>query len=125
MIEAMNYLPIKRIGHGVHAIHSPETMAMLKDKDIALELCPTSNIFLGLFENMAQHPFPKFLEAGIKVSISSDDPPFMSTTLAHEYQRVQEAYHYDDATMNKITTMAIEAAFVDNRTKEALLAKIK
>jgi adenosine deaminase len=124
MVEAMNHLPIKRIGHGVNAIHSPETMAMLKDKNIALELCPTSNIFLGLFKDMAHHPFPKFYEAGINVSISSDDPPFMSTTLAREYQQVQDSYHYSNETMNTITAMAIEAAFVDEITKKELLAKL-
>lgn len=124
MIEAMDHLPIKRIGHGVNAIHSPETMTMLKENNITLELCPTSNIFLGLFKDMAEHPFPKFYEAGIKVSISSDDPPFMSTTLANEYKKVQEAYHYSDETMNAITTMAIKSAFVDQKTKEELLAKI-
>lgn len=124
MVEAMEHLPIKRIGHGVNSIYSPETMAMVKDKGIALEVCPTSNIFLGLFKNMADHPLPKFYEAGIKISINSDDPPFMSTTLAQEYQRVQEAYQYSDETMNKITTMAIEAAFVDEKTKKELLAKI-
>jgi adenosine deaminase len=125
MIEAMKHLPIKRIGHGVNAIHSPETMAMVKDKGIALELCPTSNLFLGLFKNMEEHPFPKFYEAGIKVSINSDDPPFMSTTLAREYERVQKAYHYNDEAMNSITAMAIEAAFVDESTKNELLTRLR
>jgi len=124
MVEAMECLPIKRIGHGVNSIHSPETMAMVKDRGISLELCPTSNIFLGLFKDMNSHPFPKFYEAGIKVSINSDDPPFMSTTLAQEYQRVQESYNYSDATMNAITKMAIESAFVDEKTRKELLAKI-
>lgn len=124
MVEAMHNLPIQRIGHGVNSIHSPETMAMVKDKDIALELCPTSNIFLGLFKDMQQHPFPKFYDAGIKISISSDDPPFMSTTLEQEYQRVQKAYHYSDDTMNDITRMTIESAFVDQHTKNELLARI-
>jgi adenosine deaminase len=124
MIEAMSCLPIKRIGHGVNCIHSPETMAMVKERGIALEVCPTSNIFLGLFKNMNEHPFPKLFEAGIKVSINSDDPPFMSTTLAQEYQRVQESYRYNDVTMNAITRMAIEAAFVDPQTKHQLLARI-
>ena len=82
MVEAMENLPLQRIGHGVNSIYSPETMAMVKDRDIALEICPTSNIFLGLFKDMNAHPFPKFYDAGIKVSINSDDPPFMSTTLA-------------------------------------------
>ncbi|RUR12333.1 adenosine deaminase [Legionella sp. km772] len=124
MVEAIEHLPIKRIGHGVNAIYSPETMDLLKEKEITLELCPSSNIFLGLFKNMADHPFPKFYEAGIKVSISSDDPPFMSTTLAHEYKKVQEAYQYSNETMNAITRMAIKSAFVDQKTKEELLAKL-
>ncbi len=124
MVEAMENLPISRIGHGVNAIYSSETMAMVKDRDITLELCPTSNIFLGLFKNMAEHPFPKFYEAGIKVSISSDDPPFMSTTLGQEYQRVQESYRYSDEIMNAITHMAIESAFVDPQTKAELLSRI-
>lgn len=124
MVEAMEYLPIKRIGHGVNSIYSPETMQMVKDRGIALELCPTSNIFLGLFKDMAEHPLPKFYEAGIKISINSDDPPFMSTRVAKEYERVQEAYQYSDETMNHITRMAIESAFVDQQTREKLLAKI-
>ncbi|MBI2785428.1 MAG: adenosine deaminase [Legionella longbeachae] len=124
MVEAMQYLPIQRIGHGVNSIYSPDTMAMVKDKDITLEVCPTSNLFLGLFKDMNEHPFPKFYEAGIKVSISSDDPPFMSTTLGQEYERVQESYKYSDETMNSITRMAINAAFIDAKTKEELLARI-
>jgi adenosine deaminase len=124
MVEAMEHLPISRIGHGVNCIYSAETMAMVKDREIALEICPTSNIFLGLFKDMQHHPLPKFYDAGIKVSINSDDPPFMNTTLAKEYQRVQESYHYSDDIMNKITTMAIQSAFVDEQTRRELLLKI-
>ncbi|HEN4770823.1 TPA: adenosine deaminase [Legionella pneumophila] len=125
MEEAMKTLPIKRIGHGVRVIDSPDIMAMVKDRGIALEVCPTSNIFLGLFKDMNNHPFPKLYEAGIKVSISSDDPPFMSTTLAQEYKRVQKSYGYSDDTMNDITRMAIEAAFVDEKTRKELLTKLE
>jgi adenosine deaminase len=124
MIEAIEYLPIQRIGHGVQSIHSPDTMNLLKERNIALELCPSSNIVLGLFNDMQQHPFPHFLNAGIKVSVNSDDPPFMSTTLPQEYKRVQEAYQYDDATMNSITAMAIDCAFVDDATKTILYKKL-
>ncbi|AWN75346.1 adenosine deaminase [Legionella anisa] len=124
MVEAMESLPIQRIGHGVNSIYSPETMAMVKERGITLEVCPSSNIFLGLFKDMNEHPLPKFYDAGIKISISSDDPPFMSTTLGQEYQRVQKSYHYSDETMNKITHMAIESAFVDEKTKAELLARI-
>ena len=124
MMEAIEHLPIQRIGHGVQSIHSPDTMAVLKDRNIALEICPSSNIKLGLFSDFNSHPFPKFLEAGINVSLNSDDPPFMSTSLANEYLLTQQAYHYSDAQMASITKMALECAFVDAQTKKQLLAKM-
>lgn len=124
MVEAIQNLPIKRIGHGVNSIYSPDTMALVKENNIALELCPTSNIFLGLFKDIHHHPLPQFFNAGIKISINSDDPPFMSTTLAKEYEKVQTAYQYRDEQMNAITRMAIEAAFVDKETKKKLLEKL-
>lgn len=122
MMQAIEHLPIQRIGHGVRGIESPDTIALLKERNIALEICPSSNIVLGLFKDFQAHPLPRFLDAGINVSINSDDPPFMRTTLADEYQRVQQAYHYSDATMNQITAMAINAAFVDEATKKRLHA---
>ncbi len=124
MLEAIEHLPIQRIGHGVQAIHSPETIALLIERDIALEICPSSNIKLGLFQDFNSHPFPKLLAAGIKVSLNSDDPPFMSTTLANEYNLTQQAYNYTDEEMESITSMAIECAFVDEETKKELRDKI-
>ncbi len=124
MMEAIEHLPIQRIGHGVQSIHSPETIALLKERNIALEVCPSSNIKLGLFPDFANHPFPKLLEAGINISINSDDPPFMSTTLAQEYALTQQAYNYTDEEMEAITTMAIKCAFVDEETKKELLTKV-
>lgn len=124
MLEAITHLPIQRIGHGVQAIHSPEMLALLKERNIALEVCPSSNIKLGLFPDMQQHPFPILLQQGIQLSLNSDDPPFMSTTVAKEYERVQQAYGYSDAIMNDITRMAIAHAFVDEPTKARLYAKM-
>lgn len=125
MQEAINHLPIKRIGHGVQAIHCAETMSWLKDRNIALEICPSSNIKLGLFKDFQSHPFPRFLEAGIAVSLNSDDPPFMSTTLGQEYQRTQQAYGYSDQQMQAITLMALEHAFVDETTRSELIDKVR
>lgn len=124
MQEAMAHLPIQRIGHGVQAIHSPETIAELIERNIALEICPSSNLALGLFKNMEEHPLPQLLEAGIQISLGSDDPPFFRTTLPQEYERVQAHYHYTDEQMNHFTAMAIEAAFVDEPMKEKLRRRL-
>ncbi len=92
MLEAIEYLPIKRIGHGVQAMHSVEAIAQLKERNIALEICPSSNIALGLYKDMISHPLTQLMAAGIQVSLGSDDPPFFRTNLAKEYQRVQQSY---------------------------------
>lgn len=124
MVEAIKNLPIQRIGHGVQAIHSSEALAALKDHNISLEICPSSNIALGIFKDLASHPLPRLREAGIRMSLGSDDPPFFRTTLAREYQLVQQAFHYSAEEMLAFTRIAIESAFVDAKTKSKLLAKL-
>ncbi len=66
-----------------------------------------------------------FYKEGFQISLNSDDPPFFSTHLKREYDIVQEAYAYSDADMHRITTMALESAFVDNATRDRLLEKVK
>ncbi|MCH9756062.1 MAG: adenosine deaminase [Gammaproteobacteria bacterium] len=120
MMEALKYLPIQRVGHGLYSLHSQELTALMLERGIAIESCPSSNVCLGLVDNLAEHPFPKFLEAGFQVSLNSDDPPFFDTLVGREYERVQAAFQYDDATMRGITLMALDASFVDDETKTAL-----
>ena len=74
-----------RIGHGVRAIEDPTLMAYLKATQTPLEVCPTSNVCLGVYPSLAQHSLPKLMEAGLFVTINSDDPPMFSTTLTNEY----------------------------------------
>ena len=124
MLDALACLPLARIGHGVAAIHSARVMDLLKERGISLELCPSSNIRFGLFPDMASHPFPHFLAAGITVSINSDDPPFIPTTVALEYARVQQAYQYNDEQMRAISAMAVESAFVSEETKVKLRQRL-
>ncbi|WP_028388905.1 adenosine deaminase [Legionella fairfieldensis] len=122
MLEAMDCLPIRRIGHGVQAIHSAETIQELKARNIALEICPSSNLALGLFKDLKSHPIAHFVEAGIQISLGSDDPPFFRTNLANEYQKVQTAYQYSDQQMNTFTGMAIDSGFMDHKTKQKIKA---
>jgi adenosine deaminase len=124
MIIAMQTLPLKRIGHGVRSFNHPEAIAMLKDKNILLEVCPSSNVKLGLYPNLAAHPLPHLMEAGIKVCINSDDPPFFMSELPEEYERVQQTFEFSNETMVGFTRNAIEAAFVDEVTKATLLSRL-
>lgn len=123
IIDAINTLPVSRIGHGVHSAVSPEARAIIKDRGIALELCPTSNIFLGLFSDLAHHPLPHFYKEGIRISINSDDPPFFKTNLNNEYRIAEEIFKLSHDDINCITKMAIEDAFCEKDTKNRLLSK--
>ena len=122
--EALDYLPVKRIGHGVRAIEDPLLMKTLAERQIALELCPGSNMALKIFQNYQYHPLRKFFDAGIPISLNSDDPPFFNTSLGAEYTTAQEKFGFSKSELLQITTMAIQHSFAKSKIKKSLLEKI-
>ena len=113
-----------RIGHGVRAIEDPELVQCLVDLGTVLEVCPGSNIALKVFPDFASHPLRKLHDAGVKVCINSDDPPFFGTSLAQEYDWASSEFGFTDAEIDGMTRTAIEAAFVDEETRARLLASL-
>ena len=91
---------------------------------IVLECCPGSNIALKVFDSFEDHPFPKLRAAGCKVTLNSDDPPYFWTSLKHEYDIAAKHFGMDDKALTAVTRTAIEAAFVDRKTKAAFLARL-
>ena len=73
--DTINGLRVERIGHGVHAIEDPKLVDYLADTGLVLELNPGSNIALGVYSRLAQHPIARLRDAGVKVTVSTDDPP--------------------------------------------------
>ncbi|MFZ2100604.1 MAG: adenosine deaminase [Oricola sp.] len=122
--DALDHLRPVRIGHGVRAIEDPALVGRLAAEGVVLEVCPGSNIAIGVFPSFETHPFPKLRDAGVKVTLSSDDPPFFHTSLAREYEIAERYFGMDDATLLQITRTSIEAAFVDEETRAALLARL-
>lgn len=121
---ALDHIRPSRIGHGVRAIENPDLVKRIADVGVVLECCPVSNIELKVFDSFASHPFMKLREAGCKVTLNSDDPPYFWTTLKREYDVAREHFGLDDKALTAITRTAIEAAFVDKKTKAALLARL-
>ena len=78
-------LPVTRIGHGVRAIEDPALVEELARARIVLECCPTSNVVLGLFPSYEEHPLPRLADAGVKVTLGSDDPPYFGASIGGEY----------------------------------------
>ena len=81
---ALDDLGADRIGHGVACVRDDVLMKRLSSEKIPVEVCPSSNVSLGIFETLEEHPFPEIWQSGINVTVNSDDPPFFSTTLATE-----------------------------------------
>ena len=116
-------LPITRIGHGVRAIEEPELVAELAERGIVLEVCPTSNVVLGAYADYGAHPFRALRDAGVRVTLGSDDPPYWQATIGGEYAVARREWGLTDAELRAITRTAVEAAFVDEATRTSLLAR--
>ncbi|WP_415713997.1 adenosine deaminase [Roseibium sp.] len=124
VIAALEFLRVKRLGHGVRAIEDKELVKRLADEDIVLEVCPGSNISLGVYTHMRFHPVNMLRREGVKVTLNSDDPPFFGTTLGKEYASVSETFGWKAEDQIEITRTAIEAAFCDKATKTRLLVRL-
>jgi adenosine deaminase len=94
---AVRELGAKRVGHGVRAVEDKELMEYLQKNGIILEVCPTSNICLGVYPDSRNHSLPKLIAAGLSVTINSDDPPMFNTTLTREYKLVSDVLGYGEA----------------------------
>lgn len=121
---ALDHLPVSRIGHGVRAVEDDALVARLARDGVVLEICPGSNIALGVFPDYGCHPLRHLAEAGVKVTLNSDDPPYFDTSLEAEYARAQSVFGFSDAELTALTRTAIEAGFVDAKTKAAVLARL-
>jgi adenosine deaminase len=109
---AIDVLEAVRIGHGVRCLEDPQLVATLRERQIPLEVCPTSNVCLGVASSIADHPLPRLLEEGLYVTINSDDPPMFNTTLTGEYLAVADAFGLDDVMMERFSINALRAGLL-------------
>lgn len=124
-VEQALALPgVTRISHGVRAAEDPELVRRLADTGIVLEVCPTSNVALGVYANYAAHPFAALREAGVAVTLGSDDPPYFGATIGGEYRVAAEHFGLDDAALLDVTRTALTASFADPMLRDRLLERL-
>ena len=122
---ALNDLGVERIGHGVRAIEDLALVDELAERGTVLEVCPGSNIALGLYPQWRAHPIGQFYHRGVKVTVSTDDPPFFHTTMAREYDRLADAFDWDAGVFQTLARTALDAAFCDAATKTTIAKKLE
>lgn len=123
--DAVRDLGVERIGHGVRAIEDFDLVRELVDREITLEVCPGSNVVLGLFPDFAAHPIAKLRDAGVKVTISTDDPPFFHTTMRREYEMLNAAFGWEAGDFAALNEMALNAAFCDDDTRARVKKRLE
>jgi adenosine deaminase len=122
---ALRSLHVRRIGHGIHAIEDPELMAFLRDNGISLDVCPTSNVRTGAVAALSDHPVRRLFEAGVPLSISSDDPALFQTNLVHEYLLLAEHFHFTREELLRVSLNGVRASFLPPEEKAALESEFR
>ncbi len=122
--EALALKP-SRIGHGVRAMENLELVDRLAEDEIVLEVCPGSNMFLGVYPDWRTHPIAQLRARGVKVTVSTDDPPFFHTTMTREYQNLADTFEWEEEDFRELARTAANAAFCDVHTRERILMKLE
>lgn len=122
--EALDVLGVQRIDHGVRCLESAEVVERLRSEQIVLTVCPLSNVSLKVVEALRDHPLPKLLEKGLKVTISSDDPAYFGGGMLANHTACAKAFDWDEAVFRQITRNAIEEAFVAETRRDELLNRL-
>lgn len=120
---ALEYRPV-RIGHGIRAAWDDETMQMLADKGIFLELCPTSNLNTKVVDDIKDYPLMKLLDAGVKVTINTDNMTVSDTTLEQEIRLIAGAFNLSDKQIEGLLINSVEASLSPAALKSELLSKL-
>lgn len=122
---ALRDLHADRIGHGVRASEDPSLVAFLVERQIPLEINPTSNLALGIYPSFAAHPLRRLWDAGVFVTVNSDDPPLFGTTLTQEYHALIDHFGFTADDLEGIVLNALTASFLPPDRKSTLAAEFR
>jgi adenosine deaminase len=118
--DSLDLLGVERIGHGVRAADNPALVQRLARERVPLELCPTSNLCTQVVASLDAHPFRALDEAGVLVTVNSDDPPLFGTTLTDEFRVLARHWDYDADGLQRIALNALDAAFLPDDEKATM-----
>jgi adenosine deaminase len=114
-----------RLGHGVRSIEDARLVDLLAERQIALEVCPTSNICLGVYPDYVSHPLRRLWEAGVLVTINSDDPPMFHTDLNQEYRALIDHFGFGADELEQVSLNGLRASLLPVEDKERMEAEFR
>lgn len=114
----------KRIGHGIRSLEDGALTAELAKKQLPLEICPTSNVCTAIFNEISEYPIRKLLDAGLYVTINTDDPAIEGTNIKQEYKNLVREFDLTKSEIRKLLENSVNASFASEEMKTAMLSKI-
>jgi adenosine deaminase/aminodeoxyfutalosine deaminase len=123
--QSIELLGAERIGHGLTAAQDEALMRMLRDRRIALEVCPSSNVCTGVLAQLKDHPLPRFLRSGLVVTLNSDDPAMFGTSLEGEFVLAAGTFALDQGEILRLSENAIRSAFLPENQQQNLLTELQ
>ena len=123
--DTIRDLRVERIGHGINAIKDPALVDQMAQTGVVLEVCPGANVFLKASGGGADHPIKPLRDAGVKVTVSTDDPPFFHTTMTDEFVNLAKTFGWDDSDFRALNETALAAAFCDEDTRAKIAKKLE
>ena len=123
--ETLKHFGPSRIGHGVRSIEDEKLVAHLRTNNIHLEICPTCNVQINIYETLHDHPIDKLYRSGVSLSVNTDARTITNTNLNLEYQRLEKEFGWAAADFYACNVNALKAAFIPEELKIKLLEKLK
>jgi adenosine deaminase len=120
----LDELHADRLGHGVRVTEDPDLLARVVDQGVVLELCPVSNVALGVYSDLTSVPLPQLMEAGARIALGADDPLLFGSRLAAQYSTMRAAHDLTDDQLAGLARSSIEASRADDATRSGLLAEV-
>ena len=125
IVAALDALGASRILHGVRAVESSDLLSRLSESDVCLDVCPTSNVLLGITPDVHRHPLPSLLEAGVSCSVNADDPLLFDRGLLDEYVLCRDALGLSDEELASIARTSVEWAAAPSDLTHQWIADIE
>ncbi|MGH3383910.1 MAG: adenosine deaminase [Nocardioidaceae bacterium] len=122
--DAIRVLGAERIGHGITSVQDPELVTYLVDKQLPLEISPSSNVRTRAVATLDQHPMPELVAAGVPVTLNSDDPGMFDTTLGQEYAIAHDVFGVDRDGLADLARASVQLSYADAGTKRRVLDEI-
>jgi aminodeoxyfutalosine deaminase len=122
--EAIEFLHAERIGHGIRSLEDPALVDYLAERRLPVDVSPTSNVCTRCVPSIGEHPLRDMIEAGLLVTLNSDDPPMFGTSLSNEYLVAGRDLGFSPAELAELAGNGVRASFLAEAEKEALLAEI-